>query len=108
MKFKILLTTIVAIAMSFYGTQVLAGRDGSGKQGKGITTAVCHFTGNSEDYAFLIDVPENSVKAHLRHGDYGQERRILLSQTVSGSSIAGCVQVLQNNGRCGLRPMCKT
>jgi hypothetical protein len=35
MKFKILLTTIVAIAMSFYGTQVLAVRDGNGEKGKG-------------------------------------------------------------------------
>ena len=28
MKFKILVTTFVALMMSFYGTQVLAGRDG--------------------------------------------------------------------------------
>jgi len=30
MKFKILVATLVAIVMSFYGTQVLAGRDAKG------------------------------------------------------------------------------
>jgi hypothetical protein len=70
MKFKILLTTIVAIAMSFYGTQVLAGRDGNGEKGKGITMDVCHVTGDSRDFAFLISVPLSALKAHLDHGDH--------------------------------------
>jgi len=36
MKFKILVTTFVALMMSFYGTQVLAGRDGKGNRKKTI------------------------------------------------------------------------
>jgi len=70
MKYKILINTLVAMLMSLYGTQTLADRDGNGKQGKGITVAVCHFPGNSDAPAFLIDVPANSLKGHFRHGDY--------------------------------------
>ena len=69
MKFKILVTTFVALMMSFYGTQVLAGRADKSNSGKGNTVAVCHFTGNSDGPAFLIDVPGNAVNGHLRHGD---------------------------------------
>lgn len=68
MKFKILVTTFVALMMSFYGTQVLAGRDGKGNGGKGNTVNVCHVTGNSD--VFLISVPSNAENAHLGHGDY--------------------------------------
>ena len=69
MKFKILVATLVAIVMSFYGTQVLAGRDAKGNGGKDNTVNVCHVTKNSRDFAFLISVPASAVKAHTGHGD---------------------------------------
>jgi hypothetical protein len=70
MKFRILVTTFVALMMSFYGTQVLAGRGGNGNGGKDNTVDVCHNTGNSDDYAFLISVPGNATSGHLAHGDF--------------------------------------
>lgn len=69
MKFKILVTTFVALMMSFYGTQVLAGRDGKGNGGKDNTVNVCHVTGNSDGKTFLISVPEKALKGHKAHGD---------------------------------------
>jgi len=31
---------------------------------------VCHVTGDSRDFAFLISVPLSALKAHLDHGDH--------------------------------------
>lgn len=39
-------------------------------KGKGITMDVCHVTGDSRDFAFLISVPLSALKAHLDHGDH--------------------------------------
>ena len=73
MKFKALITTLVAVVLAFSGSQVLAGKGGNANE-KADKVAVKHFPPNSnaskdgQDY-IIIEVSGAALAAHIGHGD---------------------------------------